>query len=66
MTRLSDELSIAPEVILEPRIQRYLAWAPLDPKRPSGDEVEERMFDAGARDWQMDLCLDPLSDALEG
>ncbi|WP_115727415.1 HRDC domain-containing protein [Actinomyces culturomici] len=64
MTRLSDELGIAPEVILEPRVQRYVAWAPLDPKRPSGDEVEERMYDQGARDWQMDLVLDPICDAL--
>lgn len=65
MTELSEEIGIAPEVILEPRIQRYLAWAPLDPKRPSGDEIEQRMFDKGARDWQMDLCLDPIADVLE-
>lgn len=61
---IGQGLSIAPEVVLEPRIQRYIAWAPLDPTRPSGDEVEERMFTQGARDWQMDLCLDPICDAL--
>lgn len=65
MHALSERVGIAPEVILEPRIQRYLAWAPLDPSRPSGDEVEERMYDKGARDWQMDLSLDPIADALE-
>lgn len=61
---LSERIGIAPEVLLEPRVQRYVAWAPLDPKRPSGDEVEERMYDQGARDWQMDLVLDPICDAL--
>lgn len=62
----AERIGIAPEVLLEPKVQRYVAWAPLDPKRPSGDEIEERMYDKGARDWQMDLCLDPLADALEG
>ena len=53
-------------MILEPRIQRFVAWAPLEVNRPSGDEIEERMYEQGARNWQMDLCLDPLADALEG
>ncbi|WP_022867914.1 HRDC domain-containing protein [Schaalia vaccimaxillae] len=61
---VADALNLAPEIVLEPKVQRYIAWAPLDPKRPSGDEVEERMYDRGARDWQMDLCLDPVCDAL--
>lgn len=64
MTQLSTQYSIAPEVILETRIQRYLAWAPLDPKRPSALEVHERMSEQGARNWQIELCVDPLSRAL--
>ncbi|MDC4233201.1 HRDC domain-containing protein [Actinomyces sp. B33] len=62
---IADRLGLAPEIVLEPRVQRYVAWAPLDPSRESGDEVEERMYDHGARDWQMDVCLDPICDALE-
>lgn len=66
LLKVSERIGIAPEVILEPRIQRFVAWAPLEVNRPSGDEIEERMYEQGARNWQMDLCLDPLADALEG
>ena len=61
---VASGLGLAPEVVLAPQVQRYLAWAPLDPSRPSGDEVEERMVARGARDWQIDLTLDPICDAL--
>ena len=61
---VASSLGLAPEVVLAPQVQRYLAWAPLDPARPSGDEVEERMVNRGARDWQIDLTLDPICDAL--
>ena len=61
---VASSLGLAPEVVLAPQVQRYLAWAPLDPSRPSGDEVEERMVARGARDWQIDLTLDPICDAL--
>ena len=61
---VASRLDLAPEVVLAPQVQRYLAWAPLDPSRPSGDEVEERMVFRGARDWQIDLTLDPICDAL--
>ena len=61
---VASSLGLAPEVVLAPQVQRYLAWAPLDPSRPSGDEVEERMVNRGARDWQIDLTLDPICDAL--
>ena len=61
---VASQLGLAPEVVLAPQVQRYLAWAPLDPSRPSGDEVEERMVNRGARDWQIDLTLDPICDAL--
>ena len=46
---VASGLGLAPEVVLAPQVQRYLAWAPLDPSRPSGDEVEERMVARGAR-----------------
>lgn len=61
---VAASVGLAPEVVLAPQVQRYLAWAPLDPSRPSGDEVEERMVTRGARDWQIDLTLDPVCDAL--
>jgi len=61
---VASNLGLAPEVVLAAQVQRYLAWAPLDPSRPSGDEVEERMVNRGARDWQIDLTLDPICDAL--
>ena len=61
---VAASVGLAPEVVLAPQVQRYLAWAPLDPSRPSGDEVKERMVTRGARDWQIDLTLDPVCDAL--
>ena len=61
---VAASVGLAPEVVLAPQVQRYLAWAPLDPSRPSGDELEERMVTRGARDWQIDLTLDPVCDAL--
>lgn len=56
--------NLAPEVILEPRIQRYLTWAPLDPKRNSADDIEERMRQQGARNWQIHITLGPITEAL--
>ena len=64
VTSVAASVGLAPEVVLAPQVQRYLAWAPLDPSRPSGDELEERMVTRGARDWQIDLTLDPVCDAL--
>ncbi len=64
MLAVSHRIGIAPEVILEPRIQRYLAWAPLDSSRLFKDTLEERMHDQGARNWQIELSLDAITQAL--
>ena len=61
---VAASVGLAPEVVLAPQVQRYLAWAPLDPSRPSGDELEERLVARGARDWQIDLTRAPVCDAL--
>lgn len=64
LAELSERLEIAPEVFLEPKVQRYLCWAPLERGRHRGEQIEERLTHAGARHWQQDLCLPLLTQAL--
>lgn len=64
LTELGDAYEIAPEVLLEPKVQRYLCWAPLERGRRPGEEILERIRHAGARQWQQDLCLPVLTRVL--
>lgn len=64
LAKLGEGLAIAPEVLLEPKVQRYLCWAPLEQGRRPGEEIEERLVHSGARQWQRELCLPALTQAL--
>lgn len=64
LAELGDALDIAPEVLLEPKVQRYLCWAPLERGRRQSEEILERLGHAGARRWQQDLCLPLLTRVL--
>lgn len=64
VSELAASLDIAPEVLLEPKVQRYLCWAPLERGRTTGDEIEERLVHSGARKWQRTLCINALIGAL--
>ena len=59
---VASALDLDPEVVLAPRVQRYIAWAPLG--RAGADEVGERMSDYGARPWQIELTAAPVRAAL--
>lgn len=64
VAEVADALDLAPELVLEPRDQRFLAWAPLDPTLGTGDAVHERLLESQARPWQRDLVEDPLATSL--
>lgn len=61
---VAESLGLAPEVVLEPRDQRFLAWAPLDPALTLAEAVHDRLADSSARPWQRHLTERPLAEAL--
>ncbi|MDN6794118.1 MAG: HRDC domain-containing protein [Propionibacterium sp.] len=61
---VGEELGLSSEVVLEPRDQRFLAWAPLDPSMTPEDAVAERLEESDARPWQRTLVSAPLCAAL--
>lgn len=61
---IADGLGMEPEVVLEPRVQRFLCWAPLDAGKPVSDAVRTRLEESRARRWQIDLTADALTRAL--
>lgn len=63
---VAGALDLAPDVVLEPRDQRFLAWAPLDPSLETPDAVHERLLESTARAWQRELVEGPLSASLAG
>lgn len=50
--KAAEDLEIHPDVTLEPRVQREVAWQPMTDAKL---EVTQRMEQAGARPWQRDL-----------
>lgn len=62
--KVAASLSISPAVLLEARVQRHVAWAPLEPQRPVLAQVERRLGDQGARPWQITLTAHPIATAL--
>ncbi len=61
---VAEPLDLSPDVVLEPRDQRFLAWAPLAPSMPTHRAVAERLEESHARPWQIALVLVPLTEAL--
>lgn len=61
---VAGPLAMSPEVVLEPRDQRFLAWAPLEDALPVAAAVEERLAESHARPWQIALMRGPLAQAL--
>lgn len=54
VARAASPLGIAPEVVLEPRVQREVAWEPLT------EDIATALSAAGARPWQLEQVL-PLA-----
>lgn len=63
---VAGPLGLDPEVVLEPRVQRFLSWAPLDPDLTVADAVAERLDESRARPWQRGLVADAVAEALRG
>lgn len=64
VAELAADLGIAPEVLLEPKVQRQLAWVPLDSSVDASREVGNRLDNSRARNWQKALVAAPLTRAL--
>ena len=58
----SEDLSMAPELLLAPDLIRKLCWEP--PTDASEAGVRRYLAAGGAREWQIDLCAPALVDAL--
>lgn len=61
---IGEGLGLSSEVVLEPRDQRFLAWAPLDPAMSVQDAVAERLEESDARPWQRALVSEQAAEAL--
>ncbi len=62
VTALSEELSMAPELLLAPDLMRRLCWDPPSDADEAG--VRRYLAAGGAREWQVDLCTPFLVNAL--
>jgi len=64
VSAVAEPLDLSPEVVLEPRDQRFLAWAPLDPSTPTDPAVADRLAESQARPWQVALVRAAVTEAL--
>lgn len=59
--RVAKTVELDPEVVLEPRVQRQLAWTEVAYRKAEFAQYLERL---GARSWQVELCAVALENAL--
>ena len=59
---LAEEVEVPQENLLTPATQRQLAWTP--PAAADAASVQEFLEEHGARPWQIELTLTPLTEAL--
>ena len=67
MTALSASVTVPTENLLSPELVRRLCWDWIAAKRTDEDtarEIEAVLRDGGARQWQRDLTLPALTEAL--
>ena len=62
LAELSDRHSVPVENILSPDLVRRLMWSPPEPR--DAGAVAEALRAGGAREWQLELTLDVLTDAV--
>lgn len=62
LNKLSEELGLSRELILNPDVLRTLAWQP--PQPLTSESVAQRLAQLGAREWQVELTADSLREAL--
>ena len=61
---IAQSLGIAPEVLLTPKDQRYITWAPFEKGRDLSEAVDVRIKESEARPWQQELVGDAITSAL--
>jgi ribonuclease D len=62
LAELSEKHSVPVENVLSPDLVRRLAWSPPEPR--DAGTVAETLRAGGAREWQIQLTLDLLTDAV--
>lgn len=62
VTRVSTENDLPAENLITPSVVRALAWEPPSPLTVAS--VGDALLEAGARPWQVDLVVTPLTEAL--
>lgn len=62
ITRLSEELAVPAENLLQPDLLRRTCWTP--PRTLTVESVESALVEGGARPWQVALLAAPLTEAL--
>jgi ribonuclease D len=62
LTELSEKHSVPVENILSPDLVRRIMWSPPEPREAS--TVAETLRAGGAREWQIELTLAVLADAV--
>ena len=62
LAELSEKHSVPVENILSPDLVRRLMWNPPEPRDRAA--IEAALRAGGAREWQIDLTADPLTDAV--
>ena len=62
LAELSEKHSVPVENILSPDLVRRIMWSPPEPRTATA--VAEALRTGGAREWQIELTLDVLTDAV--
>ena len=62
LAELSEKHSVPVENILSPDLVRRLMWSPPEPRTPEAVAVALRA--GGAREWQVELTRDLLTEAI--
>ncbi|SNR29943.1 ribonuclease D [Blastococcus mobilis] len=62
LAEISEKHSVPVENVLSPDLVRRLMWSPPEP--PDAGAVAEALRAGGAREWQIELTLDVLTDAV--
>jgi ribonuclease D len=64
LTTIAEANRLPVENLLQPDLVRRTCWRP--PADPSADTMAETLRDGGAREWQINLTVDALAQALNG
>lgn len=60
---VAEEVGMPAENVLPPEALKRICWSP--PSSRELAEVRARLSELGARPWQVDLCAEPIRDALQ-